>query len=94
MKISEAVAQLFLNNARMKHGVPANSDAAAQPEKTLGPNAKTAVTALALFGGFSAADYMGWLPTGQEATEAAPVAEGSDGSLYQYLEDHGYHLPQ
>lgn len=101
MKLNEKVAEWFLRNARIKHGHPVGDDSVIIERATgMGPVATVALATIAGAGGLAALQQTGWLG-GDTANETAVVGEApayeppvaSDASLYQYLEDRGYHLP-
>lgn len=94
MNAKESVVNWWLTNARIKHGHPPDSPATLEQPVSddSGWNLKkTALTALATAllgagGGLAA----GWWFSGDEQPQA-PTQQQS-GSLYQYLEDNGYHV--
>lgn len=96
MKLNEAIADWWLTNARAKHGHPPVSEGVTIPEQQQGGMSTLAKVALsAVAGGALAtgAGYLAPLLSGEEKTEAVQTTTQGDGSLYQYLEDQGYHLP-
>lgn len=102
MNVNERVVEWFLRNARIKHGHPVGDDTVTIERTTgMGPVASVALAALAGAGGLAALQHTGWLGAesdnaGAVVLENAPEYQPpapSDASLYQYLEDRGYHLP-
>lgn len=98
MNVKEAVANWWLTNARIKHGHPSTVAATLDKEAEVADSSgewnwkKTAITALATAllgagGGLAASWWMGE----DETPPPAPTQQQS-GSLYQYLEDNGYHV--
>ena len=93
MKAIDAIRDWWLTNARIRHGHPPGSPTVSGggPSRSPGLALGLAATLLASSGlGFAASQ---WLAGGEGSPPAAAASVG-EGSLYQYLEDNGFHLPE
>lgn len=100
MNINEGITNWWLNNARIKHGHPPESPVTI-PMQEAPPMQSTSETStwkkwvlptlatMAL--GVGGAAVTNWWLGDEKPAEPQPTTEQS-GSLYQYLEDGGYHL--
>lgn len=101
MKLTDKIGEFFLMNAAVKAGLPKGSFGATTTteETAVGvkqptPAWKTALitaAATALLGAGGGAVASWWMTDEEPQQPAAPTQEQS-GSLYQYLEDGGFHL--
>lgn len=95
MTFRDAVGNWWLTNARIKHGHPPDGPAN-QPQETqpMSNWKKTALAALAsaVVGGGVAAPLAAWWLSDSEQPAVERPSEQQSGSLYQYLEDNGYHV--
>jgi hypothetical protein len=104
MTLNQQIAKWWLRNAMIRHGHPPESipvldvPEPTQPAttSTAGAIAKWAIPALlaATTGAGGVAAYNWW--TGAKPAEVKPETPAAEqsGSLYQYLEDNGFHLPE
>lgn len=98
MSIAKPIADWWLTNARIKHGHPSNgpmmpdgTPPASKP-KWLAP----ALVAASLIGGPIAGGLATWWMTrnADQPTQAVGEPAEKSGSLYQYLEDGGFHVDE
>ena len=93
MRAVDAIRDWWRTNARIRHGQPPGAPpTSASPRGWAG--LALGMTAIAASGGlgFAASQWASRTPPASRV-EAEP-AHASPGSLYQYLEDNGYHLPE
>lgn len=101
MKYLDALATFWQRNAELRHGhLPRVGDV--QGPVPTAPSLLSKAVPLVLSavlggGGMAAVPFVvDWIKGGAETPPAvaAPEAQERDGSLYQYLEDEGMHLPE
>jgi hypothetical protein len=106
MTLNQQIAKWWLRNAMIRHGHPPESipvldtnptpppAATATTASTASTLAKLAIPALlaATTGAGGLAAYNWWTSPSDPPVATQPTTP-NDGSLYQYLEDNGYHLP-
>ena len=101
MKYLDALATFWQRNAEIRHGhLPRTGDVqgpvAAAGQSLLAKSLPYIVTTLLGGGGVAAVPWLLDLFVGRDDPPAVvqPAEQEKDGSLYQYLEDRGDHLPQ
>lgn len=98
MRAVDAIRDWWLTNARIRHGHPPGTPTTSAARGWAGPLAGIAALAASGGLGFVASQWAeATRSTAVEREVAEPDAtEGPSppGSLYQYLEDNGYHLPE
>lgn len=101
MNIQEGVTNWWLNNARIKHGHPPDAPVTIPPQEASSMQSTsetstwkkwvlpTLATMALGVGGAAVTNW--WMSDTPAEPQPQPTTEQS-GSLYQYLEDSGYHL--
>lgn len=91
MTLKDTIGNWWVTNARIKHGHPPAEPAASEPQASSSWK-KTAIAAVAsaLIGGGVGAPLAAWWFSDSEPSASEPAEQS--GSLYQYLEDNGFHV--
>lgn len=95
MNLPDAVATWWVRNAEIRHGhIPAIGKVSAGTQQSTGDWKKWLLPLLLAAGTGAGVAALPWLTGSDETQQVETQPAEQSGSLYQYLEDNGLHLPE